>query len=339
MSVRAVVHLNNIVFNAKAIKKRLPSGVKFCAVVKADGYGHGAEKVANAVYNLVDCFSVATVEEGVKLRLSGIDKEILVLTAAKGDEVFRAIDYSLILTAGDASELKRYARAGKERGVKVKVHIKYDTGMRRQGVSDVYGLKAMLAICSLSGFIELCGLYSHFARPENDASRRSAVKKFVVAKNLVKGYNKDATCHISASGGFIKGEYFDMVRIGILLYGYKPFSTDAIKVKPALTVFAPVLQRRTLRRGEVALYGDKKVAKTTRVALVRYGYADGLFRKEVAGQFNNRCMDITAMTGVGKRVREVAVMDDAAKIAKKYGTIPYEILVKCALRAEKEYKS
>ncbi|MBO4251326.1 MAG: alanine racemase [Clostridia bacterium] len=335
MPVKAIIDLNNIIYNAKAVKSRLPSGVKFCAVVKADGYGHGAERVANALYNIADCFAVATVSEGVKLRLSGIDKEILVLMGVETCELSQALDYSLTLTAGSLCDLKRYERAGKTRGARVKTHIKCDTGMRRQGISDVSELKAALNFCEKSKFLFLCGLYSHFARPENDRSREKAVKKFRSFVNLVKG--KNITCHISASGGFIKGEYFDMVRVGILLYGYKPFKTDIIKVKPAMKIVAPVVKRERLSRGECALYGDKRAEKDTDLTLIRYGYADGLNRKETAGQFNNRCMDITALTGKSGG-RTVVVMDNADKTAEKYGTISYEILVKCALRAEKIYK-
>ena len=335
MPVKAVINLKNIIYNAKAIKRRLPKDVKFCAVVKADAYGHGAEQVANAVYNVVDCFAVATVEEGVKLRLSGIDKDVLVLTRTFDCDLPRAVNYSLTLTAGSFYDLKRYAKEGKRQGVRVKTHIKFDTGMHRQGIG-AEELKTAVFYGKNNKYLDLCGLYSHFARPENERSRRAAVKKFMIAKNLVKGYN-NITCHISASGGFIKGEYFDMVRIGILLYGYKPFKTDAIKVKPAMKVYAPVVAERRIKRGDSALYGDKRVDKDTDLTLIRYGYADGLSRKEIGGQFNNRCMDLTAMTGVKKGTRKVAVMADADKTAKAYGTISYEILVKCALRAEKIY--
>ncbi|MBP5466345.1 MAG: alanine racemase [Clostridia bacterium] len=337
MPVKAYVDIKNIIYNAKQIKKRLPEGVKFCAVVKADAYGHGAEKVSDAVYNIVDCFAVATVAEGVKLRLCGTDKDILVLTKVFNDELVRAADYSLTLTASDVSDLKRYAAEGARRGVPVKVHIKYDTGMNRQGVKGERALKAALSFCKKSKGLDLCGLYSHFARPEDDKSRKAALDKFSVARKLVKEYNNGITCHISASGGFLKGEYADMVRIGILLYGYKPFDTDAIKVKPAMKVYAPIVMRRTLKRGDQALYGNKRATKETDFALIRYGYADGLFRKEIKGQFNNRCMDLTAATGVSKTARRVAVMENADVLAGEYGTIPYEILVKCTLRAEKIY--
>ena len=337
MPVRAVINLKNIIYNAKQIKKRLPKEVKFCAVVKADAYGHGAVKVANALYKFVDCYAVATVEEGVSLKIAGIDKDVLVLTKIFTDELLRAVNYGLVLTACDISDFKRYALEGKRQGRRVKVHIKYDTGMHRQGISGEKNLRAALSFCHGNGYVEVCGLYSHLARPESERSRKAAVKKFSVAKRLVKEYNKNIVCHLSASGGFIKGEYFDMVRIGILLYGYTPFKTDEIKVKPAMKVYAPVIAQRKLRRGDAALYGDKIADKDTLITLVRYGYADGLLRRETAGQFNNRCMDITALTGIKQGVNEVVVMDNADKVAQKYGTISYEILVKCTLRADKEY--
>ena len=337
MPVRAVINLKNIIYNANQIKKRLPKGVKFCAVVKADAYGHGAEKVANAIYGIADCFAVATVNEGVSLKLSGINKEVLVLTKTFDSELPCAVNYGLTLTAGAMSDLKRYSLEGRRQGTCVKVHIKYDTGMHRQGISGEKELKKTLSYCRDNKHLDLCGLYSHLARPESERSRKSAVKKFSVAKNLAKEYNENIICHLSASGGFIKGEYFDMVRIGILLYGYTPFKTDAIKVKPAMKVYAPVVAHRKIRRGDSALYGDKKAKKDTAITLIRYGYADGLFRKETAGQFNNRCMDVTALTGVKSGIKEVVVMDNADSLAQKYKTISYEILVKCALRAEKEY--
>lgn len=337
MPVKAVISLKKIKYNAEKVKKALPENVKFCAVVKADAYGHGAAKVASALYKIADCFAVATVEEGVELRFCGIDKNILVLTAVTAAEARRAIEYSLTLTACGIADLKRYDKQAVILGVAADVHLKFNTGMNRQGINDIVDLKTAFDYCKTRESLNVSGLYSHFARPENERSRKKAAAKFSLAKKFAKSYNSNIICHISASGGFLKGEYQDMVRIGILLYGYTPFKTDAIKVKPAMKVYAPVVQRRCVRRGDVALYGDRRVRKSAEIALIRYGYADGLFRKEIKGQINNRCMDVTAATGVRKRVYRVAVMDNAEKAAKSYGTISYEILVKCALRAEKVY--
>ena len=336
MPVKAVINLKNIIYNAKAIRRQLPNNVKFCAVVKADAYGHGAEMVSNAIYKLVDCFAVATADEGIKLRLAGIDKDILVLTKTFDDELPLAVNYNLTLTVSDLNDLIRYERECKRQNVKLKTHVKFDTGMHRQGISEISELTKTLNYYKNHKMIELCGLYSHFAKPESERSRKRALHKFTLAKKFVKDYN-NVVCHISASGGFIKGDYLDMVRIGILLYGYKPFPTDKIKVRPALKVYAPIVKTRKLKSGDCALYGEKRTAKDTKFALIRYGYADGLFRKEIKGQFNNRCMDITAVNGNFAHKKQFCVIDDAEKLARQYGTISYEILVKSALRAEKKY--
>ena len=344
MPVKAFINLKNLVYNAKAIRKTLPDDVKFCAVVKADAYGHGAEKISSALYPYVDCYAVATANEGISLRLAGIDKEILVLTKTLKPDIERAILYGLTLTVSDMSDLKLYNRTAKKLKSTVKVHIKFDTGMGRQGVSTIDALKEELRYLKTHNAIKLEGLYSHFASPENDRSRKKAIDKFLLAKKTVKGYNEKVICHISASGGYIKGEFFDMVRIGLLLYGYKPFKTDRINVRKVMKVYAPVIKEKPLKKGEAALYGEKRAKRNVNLALIRYGYADGLFRRETDGQFSNRCMDVTAICGENSAAAKVfcgekyvPVMDDAEKLAELYDTIPYEILVKCTLRAEKIY--
>ena len=157
----------------------------------------------------------------------------------------------------------------------------------------------------------------------------------MLANNLVKGYNNKAICHISASGGFLSGVQADMVRIGILLYGYKPFKSSLIEVKPIMKVYAPVLKTRHLNANDVALYGDLKSEKDRDISLVRYGYADGLDRKNTQEIFNNRCMDVSAVNGLFSGF--YPILEDADMLAKQYGTISYEILTKVALRAQKIY--
>ena len=336
MPVKAVIDLRKIVKNAERVKALLPENTKLCAVVKADAYGHGGQEVAAALYRIADCFAVATVEEGVDLRLSGIDKEILVLTKAVHSDVLKAAIYRLTLTAESGKDLKIYLNAAKRLKTRLSIHLKYDTGMHRQGFSGTEELKDAFEFCKGRKYIAVTGLYTHYAAPERQSSVAAATDKFSVAINLARGYNKDIICHASASGGFLAGKFFDMVRIGILLYGYTPCKTDKIKVSPAMKVYAPVVRVRMLKKGEAALYGEKTAKKDVCLTLLRYGYADGLFRKEIKGQFNNRCMDVTAVTGKARK-NFVAVMDNAEKLAEEYGTIPYEILVKCALRAEKIY--
>ncbi len=334
---KAVIDLGKLYENAKAVRSLL-KGAKFNAVVKADAYGHGAEIVANTLYSLVDSYSVAIPEEGIKLRLSGIDKDILCFTPLDYLDAPRAISLNLISTVTNVEQIKMLSEVAKNQGRKAKVHIKYNSGMNRQGVDNIEQLKEIVQLIKRETFIELDGIYSHFAFPSNKKSLKSALNKFLLANNFVKGYNNKATGHISASGGLLQGVTLDMVRVGIMLYGYTPFSTEKINVQPVMKVYSPIICKRELIKGDTALYSDKKVGENVNVSLIRYGYADGLERREVFGQFNNRCMDVTAVTEE-KPLTEYGypVMENADITAKKYKTISYEILTKSAIRAEKIY--
>jgi len=332
----AEINLTVLKDNALAVKNRLPENTKLCAVVKADAYGHGSVECANAIYKIADCFAVAIIEEGLGLRRGGIEKEILVFTPANEYDIDSAIRYNLTLTVCAEKDLKIIERECEKQKRVAKVHIKYNSGMNRNGVDGLKKLDKLLSFASTCKKVKVTGIYSHYACPEDDEIRSFATKKFLLAINKVKGYNKEVTAHISASGGFLKGQYFDMVRIGILLYGYKPFA-DPISVKPVMKIKAPVIKNIRLKKGESALYGNVISEKDRWISLVRYGYADGMPRTAVEGQFNNRCMDLTAIDKklpIGTLYR---VMDDADFWAKKYHTISYEILCGAAKRADRIY--
>ena len=332
---RAEINLNNLRYNAKEIKK-LVGDTKFCAVVKADAYGHGASEVANELHSIVDSFAVALVEEGVSLRLSGVKKDILVLIPPFKEDLERAVRHKLTLTIAELNGAKSINREAKSQGVKVKVHIKVNTGMNRQGVDSIEELDKICSYISSSKNLILDGVYSHFARPENKKSRNSQVDKFLLAINCVKGYNNKVITHISASGGLLAGVKLDMVRVGIMLYGYTPYPTDKIRLKPIMKITAPVLKTRTLESCDTALYGDKKVRCAGDYSLIRYGYADGLARRGGLFQHGNRCMDLTLVKSNGNK--NFVVLDDANILAKEYKTISYEILCSAPVRAERRYR-
>jgi len=334
---KAYIDLSAIRSNALAVKRKLKKTTKLCAVVKADAYGHGAPKVCSALHNIADCFAVATAEEGIELRLSGENKEVLVLTALFKGDVERAVFYSLTPTVCSTKDVTSLERECEKQGKNICVHVKVNTGMNRQGVEDLEELERVLKCISRQSRVKLGGAYSHFAFPENKKSLLAQQNKFLLANNLVKRYNNKAICHISASGGFLSGVECDMVRIGILLYGYLPFTSDYISVKPAMKIYAPVLKSFSLNKGDSALYGKLIAKENLDLSLIRYGYADGLMRKKTSGQFNNRCMDITAIRLKGKAGKLVPVMINADALAKEYETISYEILTKSAFRAEKIY--
>ena len=334
---KAYINLIQLKKNALAIKRKLKKGVKFCAVVKADAYGPGASIVASALYPLVDYFAVALPEEGVSLRQSGIDKPILVLTTLNKEDYEIVVRYNLTATIVSKKEVRGLEREASYQKKKVKVHLKYNTGMNRQGVDSLKELEELVKYILKLKHVEIEGMYSHFANPQNKKDRKDAENKFLLANNLVKRYNNKAICHISASGGFLAGVQADMVRIGILLYGYKPFKSQLVSVSPIMKLYAPVINRRRLSKGESALYGKNPTKEQTEITLIRYGYADGLNRKASGNQFNNRCMDITAVVEESSGKLQYEVLGNADKLAKEQNTISYEILTKVAIRAQKIY--
>lgn len=327
----AVIDLRTLKNNAEKVRKRLPAGVKFCAVVKADAYGHGACECAAALYKTVDCFAVALVEEGIALRLSGIDKNILVLIPVTEKDVRRAVEYGLTLSVASIKDVSLLEREGKRQNKAVKVHVAYNSGMNRLGVGDeeLDGLIGKLKKCR---YIKAEGFFSHYACSENGKRRVDSLKRFLSAAKKMQAVYPDIIRHISASGGFICGDYLDMVRIGILLYGYKPFAAN-INVKPVMRVYSHTVAKRKVKKGELALYGENPLKKDTEFSLVRVGYADGFLRKKSGALINNRCMDMSAIEGKF----DGRIMDNAEKIAEQTDTISYEVLCAAACRAEKKY--
>ncbi|MBQ3116072.1 MAG: alanine racemase [Clostridia bacterium] len=334
---KAVIDLRVLKENATAVKGLLPNSTKLCAVVKADAYGHGAEECANALYKIADCFAVALVEEGIKLRLSGIDNEILVLSPVYPFDLENLVRYNLTATIFSLEDAILLCHQAKRQGKRARAHVKFNCGMNRQGIDTTTELENIFKEFSGDKWLDICGMYGHLSNPQNKNSLKREQNKFLLANNCVKRYNNKAICHLSSSGGVIEGAFFDMVRVGILLYGYTPYKTDAIDVKPIMKIYAPIIRERNLKKGDSALYGTCRAKADQKINLVRYGYADGLFRRATIGQFNNRCMDVTAVTDIKKENGFFVVLSSAKDLADKYGTISYEILVKSAVRAEKIY--
>ena len=333
----AYIDLGILKQNVKNIKKNLDKKTRFCAVVKADAYGHGASKISNAVYSQADCFAVALLEEAKELRLSGIDKDILILTPIYHKDVSDAVFYNFVLTVDNFNTLKMIESECSKQNRMVRVHLKFNTGMNRLGVNTLKELNALSQMIINSKYLILDGMFSHLGCPENKKDTKTAENKFLLANNLIKGYNNKAICHISASGGYLQKIGGDMVRIGILLYGYKPFESDFVSVKPIMKVYAPLIKKRVIKVGERCLYGQKRATIMESLSLVRCGYADGYLRKENSFSFNNRCMDISALKCAKNTNKGVLIMEDADLLAKEQNTISYEVLCACAKRAEKIY--
>lgn len=326
------VWLKNINDNLNKIKTLIKPKVKVYAVVKADAYGHGLIGISNAIYSEVDGFCVSLVKEALDLRLSGIDKDILLLTPANEEYLETLIKREITLTVTSKRDIALISGISKSLNKRAKVHIKLNTGMNRLGVSSVYEINEILSIVRKST-IQISGVYSHLGDPKNIKYAIKQRETFLRLSSFIIDEYPKAIRHLSSSGGMLLGEsfHFDMVRIGLCLYGYSPLENYKNLFTPAMKVYAKTLKVRENVKKEHLLYGSKKYNFDS-ITLLRVGYGDGFFRNN--GQtLPPRCMDISAIDGAHFE-NYYCVMDNAQNLAKKYKTIPYEILTCISNRAE-----
>lgn len=331
----AEISISKLLYNLKQVKK-LTGKSKICAVVKSNAYGHGVVEIANALYSKVDCFAVSLESECVKLRLAGIDKEIILLTPVYEENAERLILKDITLTVSSLKELKLIRKFAKKTGKKVKVHFALNTGMNRLGFDNVSQVERAILYLKRNKNILLTGAFSHL----NDISNvKYTSRQKQVFDNLIKpikSYNKNAVIHLSASGGTLLGNnyLYDMVRVGIMLYGYFPIKTDKIKLKPIMKIKSRVVLDRVGVKNKRVTYGDYK-SISNRISVLRMGYADGIKRSNTLGVLGNACMDLCA---VKKITGKYYVVNDVTALSENYQTITYETLVNILSRAERIYK-
>ena len=340
----AVISLKNIKHNLFALRKNLSDGVKIYAVVKANAYGHGAERVAQSLQPFVDGFVVTSVQEGCALRYGGVQKQILVLTPPlHEDDVFYAIIHSLTLTVCSFASLKVVQNAVQKFRQSVCVHIKINTGMNRLGLSDAPLNRLYQAIKHAKG-VRVTGVYSHLYAPDNAISAQEQRKNFMLYGEWARTYFGDITLHLSATGGTLLGEnyHFSAVRLGIGLYGYLPQGFEEfyprLRLRPAMKLYTHALQTHVFTGGGVGYSVAKKSYQ--KLTAYRLGYADGLPRASGGDRLHalgNLCMDSCIKEGEDAYGNKRLVFSSVQELAKKLHTIPYEILCNATKRARIEY--
>lgn len=334
--IKATINLNNIKTNALEIK-RLTDNKSLCAVVKSNAYGHGKEKVAEALSGIADYFAVATVKEGVELRLSGIVKPVLVLMPDK--DVQRGIFYGLTLAVCSFRQFIAIRECAKKIGKTAYIHVKYDTGMNRFGVKDLRELQAILLNASTCGKVEVTGVFTHLFNPKSVECSKKQLMKFVMPCKMTKMVFPRAIRHVSASGGILIGRIFhlDMVRPGLMIYGYTPFETEKANLKRCMKISCSVLDVKDLKKGQPFLYGDYLTDFCGKASVIYGGYADGINYK-VKNVINRPCMNVFSVRGEKEYVYEILNEErNAEVIAKENGTIPYEVLCSVTRNAVYEY--
>ncbi len=348
----AEVNLSAVTRNVRYLKSLMPPGSRLCAVVKADGYGHGAVGVSRAALaGGADRLAVAFAEEGIELRRQGITAPILVLGYTGPEGARRAVGWGLDVTVLSADNARLVSEAAVSLGRKARVHLKVDTGMSRLGIRPEEAPGAARAIAAQPG-LELEGVFSHFAA--SDAADPEFAREQLALYLSVLGRIEEAGLriplrHMANSGGllFLPEARLDMARPGISVYGLRASSEreSLAGLEPAMALRARVVQTRTVPAGTTVSYGRTfRAGRTTRLAVLPLGYADGVFRSlsnrgsvgfpsgraPIAGRVcMDQCMaDVTELPEV--REGDVAVFfgpggPAAGEVADLLGTIDYEI--------------
>jgi alanine racemase len=373
VSVRALARVNlaAVERNVAGLCAGLTGGAGLCAVVKGDGYGHGAAPAARAALaGGARSLAVATAWEAASLRAEGVGGSVLVMGALSDEELPVALDARAEVVAWSdrfvdalVSARERLGAAGAE---PVRVHVKLDTGMGRLGTrvfSEALRVAEMVAGAGTG--LELAGAMTHFASadedPEFTALQLSRFQPFVAA---LRERRPGIIAHAANSAGTLRfpDSHFDLVRCGIAVYGCDPMNVDpdAHGLEPALELTSYVAAVKAAAPGESAGYGRKWVARReTWLATVPIGYADGIRRA-----LTNNCdvliggrryplvgtvsMDnITVEVGSADAVRAGDIVTiigsdgservTAEEIARRIGTINYEITCGVSSRVPRAY--
>lgn len=294
----AEVDLAAIARNVEELR-RVSRPARFMAVVKANGYGHGAESVARtALENGADMLGVARIDEAMALRKAGIFAPILILGYTLPQDTALLIQHDLTQTVYETETASAYSRIATSLGKRMRVHLKIDTGMGRLGLLPHYRLGIFdeqslsaasdeaLAIADLPG-ISAEGIFTHFAASDS-ADKTSALTQFALFKqflDILSARGLTFSCRHAANSAAIidlPQTHLDMVRAGIAMYGLRPspeVNLDRVRLQPAMALKAKVSQVKSVGKGFAVSYGMTHVTQApTRIATIALGYADGYSR-------------------------------------------------------------
>ncbi len=338
--------------NFRKLKKFVsPSDV--APVIKSNAYGHGIVKIAEALEPHVSLLIVGNLEEALTLREHGITKPILILLPLSDSlSVSEAIRNGFLFSVSSKSALPMIDREARKLGKEAVIHIEIDTGMSRTGIlpDELEEFMATLLLCK---YIKLDGIYTHFAKAENDLkSVEEQLERFLSCVKKVPGFWKKVKLHASNSAGLVvKKAHLDFVRLGISLYGLYPNGKlrGLIELEPILSLKTRVYAVKTIKKGTGVSYGHTFVAPhDMKIAVLGIGYGDGYMRQlsnkahvlikgkraKVVGNITMdfTMVDVTHIEGVkvgdvatliGKDGDERITADELAELA---GTINYHIV-------------
>lgn len=367
--VWAEIDLDNLAHNIKEVRRVTKKDALVTAVVKANAYGHGSIMAAKTfLENGADRLAVATLSEGIELRKAGIKAPILILGYTPESQAKIAIENDIIQTVYTYENAKVLSNIAKSINSTAKVHIKIDTGMSRIGFKvEEKTIDEIVKISKLSN-LYMEGIFTHFAKAD-EKDKTFTEKQFEKFQWVIDELEKKdihiPIKHVSNSAGIIDLPQYnlDMVRGGIMIYGLYPSNEvrkDRVSLKPAMKLKAKISNLKVVPKGTGISYGQIFITnKESKIATIPIGYADGFTRLltskgEVSIKGNrapivgkicmDQCMiDVTDIPDV-EIGDEVILFGDGKdnsphidEIAKKLGTINYEIVCMVGRRVPRVY--
>lgn len=358
------IDLGAMVHNLNLIRSMLKPRTRLMAMVKAFGYGSGSFEIANILqFHHVDYLAVAYADEGIELRKAGISLPIMVISPE--EQSFDAmVQYGLEPEIFSVRSLQLLEHAIKRKGVldaPLRIHIKLNTGMNRLGFSE-RDLNGLVVRIKNNQQLKLASVFSHLAAsedPKEDDFTRKQIAQFEhMSSAIMEHFSYPILRHICNSFGIIRfpEAQYDMVRLGIGLYGVAPESPITAKLRNVSTLRTTITQMHDLKKGDTIGYGRvEKVQSDMRSATLPIGYADGLNRKNSnrkgsvlinghrAPIVGNVCMDMCMVDVTGipcKEGDDVIIFGEGLPItefAKNSETIPYEVLTSVSARVKRVY--
>ena len=366
-AVWAEINLDNLAHNMREVRRVTNKNTKVTAVIKADGYGHGAKDIASTLLeNGADRFAVATLSEAIQLRKEIHNVEIMVLGYTPNIQAQDVIKNNIIQTIYSLDQAKEFSQIAISLNKKVTVHIKIDTGMHRLGLlPNEDTINEIVEINKLNGLI-IEGIFTHFATADeiDKEYTRDQVNKFnYVTTELEKKGLKIPLKHVSNSAAIIDLPEFnyDMVRAGIMLYGLYPsnhINRDIVDLKEVMCLKTKIAQIKNLNAGSSISYGlNFTVQRNSKIAILPIGYADGYSRTlsnqshviindKKAPIVGNICMDqcIIDVTDIDINREDDVILfggnDNGItidSIAKLLQTINYEVVCMVKKRVPRVY--
>ncbi len=330
--------------NVKNLKSLLKSRTKFFAVVKANAYGHGLRQVFEIIDTEVDGYAVHSLEEAKLLKSFGSKRDILIMGYIPLDSVHEAVENGFHFVIYNRETFTQAVNAGREAGLSPKYHLKIETGTTRQGI-DIDELNWYVDAIKADDNMRPAGIYTHFANIEDTTRYKYANRQREIFKNAYKLFEDNGIAiplrhtACSAASMLFDDSHYDLVRVGISLYGYWPSRETYLSfkekhgvekahsfLKPALTWKCSISQVKDVKKGSSIGYGlTYKTTYDSKIAVLPVGYSDGydrglsnqgyaLVRGERAPVRGRVCMNITMIDVT--HIPDVKPEDTAVLIGK-----------------------